>query len=1010
MKIFRNLPMIVVSMKKKILSLGLTLIALSCATVLFSQLTVVPGGSAFQMGDALTGNGVTIQGTPTINCNPLSYGAFINGGGNNLGITNGIALTTGHAQGIAGPNNNISFGVDLGGQYNDPHLTSIVPQANRDVCAIELDIIPQCDTLTIRFVFGSDEYMEFVNLGYNDAFGFFIFGPNPSGGTYNAYNIARLPNNTVVSIDNVNANNNSGYYIDNSGGTQMQYDGRTVVLSPKIKVVPCQNYHFKLIIGDSGDGLIDSGVLIDFISCTNALSASANVVASECGMDNGSVNIVTSGGDGPFDFDWSFDQSLSGPMANNLAPGDYSVEIEDMGISCATPTIINFSVPEDGPVPVIELFTNDSTPCIGDTIAVWGVCDTAFSWINTNYLSLSGDTAFFIVGENNQFEITATNLCGSNNATLTLTSITSPNANITTDAFYCHNEQLILTGDSPTTPGDFVWITPNGGTLNGLSHDLGNAQFSMAGMYYLEGSYSDCPIQRDSVLITIIANPTNNINNAAICPGQTLDVLIIPNNTYTWNNTVGAIVSPNGNTAQISPTTNTTYIISNSYGCSTTINVNMNSIPDVLTNISTLQGCAPLAVQFTDMNPEILNFNWLFGDGQSSISESPLHVFQGGTIDTTYQVTLTVQNAQGCSNTAYFSIQTMLPAQANFSFTPFSQIFPDASVSVSNQSSGSGNLTSEWFWQNNNTSEWQPNNLTFDTWGNFDITLITQNEWCADTNVHSIEIIPPAPIASFDLNFEGCPGSTFAFAHNSIYAQSIEWIFGDGDTVSTENASHTYFNTGFYTITLLAHGFDGTTDTMSITNAVEIYPEPIAFFNILESTIAAVVDSAVVVNLSSGANSYSWDFSNGESYNVFEPFVYYNMVGQYPVTLVASNSYGCSDSYTHPLGITVTTDGFIEVPNAFSPTLNNSADGSYVKYDFSNNIFHPHFRSISAFEMSIYNKWGELLFVTNDIWKGWNGFYEGELCPEDVYVYTCKGKFYGGVEFERKGTVSLLIK
>ena len=96
---------------------------------------------------------------------------------------------------------------------------------------------------------------------------------------YNAYNIARLPNNTVVSIDNVNANNNSGYYIDNSTGTQMQYDGRTVVLSPKFKVVPCQSYHFKLIIGDSGDGLIDSGVLIDFISCTNALSASANVVA-----------------------------------------------------------------------------------------------------------------------------------------------------------------------------------------------------------------------------------------------------------------------------------------------------------------------------------------------------------------------------------------------------------------------------------------------------------------------------------------------------------------------------------------------------------------------------------------------------------------------------------------------------------------------------------------------------------------------------------------------------------
>jgi hypothetical protein len=60
--------------------------------------------------------------------------------------------------------------------------------------------------------------------------------------------------------------------------------------------------------------------------------------------------------------------------------------------------------------------------------------------------------------------------------------------------------------------------------------------------------------------------------------------------------------------------------------------------------------------------------------------------------------------------------------------------------------------------------------------------------------------------------------------------------------------------------------------------------------------------------------------------------------------------------------------------------------------------------------MVVFNKWGELLFVTKDIWKGWNGKYQGELCPEDVYVYTCKGKFYGGVEFESKGTVTLLIK
>ena len=436
----------------------------------------------------------------------------------------------------------------------------------------------------------------------------------------------------------------------------------------------------------------------------------------------------------------------------------------------------------------------------------------------------------------------------------------------------------------------------------------------------------------------------------------------------------------------------------------------MNPIPEVMTNISTLQGCAPLLVQFTDINPEILNFNWQFGDGSSAIIESPNHIFQGGASDTSYQVTLTVQNAQGCTNTAFFTIQTMMPAVAAFSLDPVSQIFPNATVSVNNESSGSGTLASEWMWQSNSTAAWQPGSLDFDTWGDFEIALITQNEWCSDTTVQVIQIVPPAPIADFNLSYSGCPGSSFDFTHTSTYAQSVEWIFGDGDTTSAEITSHTYNNTGFYDVTLLAHGFDGTTDTARIEDAIEIYPSPEAFFNILETTIAAVVDSAVVINLSSGANAYFWDFGNGVTSNAFEPYAYYQLVGQYPLTLVASNSYGCTDRYEHPKGILVTTDGFIEMPDAFSPTMLNPADGAYTRYDFSNNIFHPHFRSVSEFEMIIFNKWGELLFSTNDIWKGWNGFYQDQMCPEDVYVYTCKGKFYGGVDFESKGTVTLLIK
>jgi hypothetical protein len=272
----------------------------------------------------------------SLTCPNNAYGTFSNGNTTNMGLSNGILLTTGSAAGAIGPNNSSSFGACNGTSANDPQLISLDPQATKDPCILEFDVVPQCNTLTIRFVFGSEEYPEFVSSGFNDAFGFWISGPGPAcqSGFYNNTNVATLPNNTtIVSIDNVNATTNSAYYVNNTGGTTIQYDGFTTVLTRNITLCPCQTYHWKLGIADAGDCNYDSGVFIDFLSCSTALTATASAVGSTCSGCTGSASVVATG-QGPFTYSWSPSGGNSATTPSNLCPGTYTCTVDD-AISCS---------------------------------------------------------------------------------------------------------------------------------------------------------------------------------------------------------------------------------------------------------------------------------------------------------------------------------------------------------------------------------------------------------------------------------------------------------------------------------------------------------------------------------------------------------------------------------------------------------------------------------------------------------------------------------------------------
>lgn len=156
-----------------------------------------------------------------------------------------------------------------------------------------------------------------------------------------------------------------------------------------------------------------------------------------------------------------------------------------------------------------------------------------------------------------------------------------------------------------------------------------------------------------------------------------------------------------------------------------------------------------------------------------------------------------------------------------------------------------------------------------------------------------------------------------------------------------------------------------------------------------------------------GASYYSWDFGENQGSHEINPMHSYQTSGEYNITLIVASEFGCTDTVSYK--IFVADDGIIIFPNAFTPNLNGSSEGFYTENDRSNDVFHPYHENVAEFHMEIYSRWGVLLFESDDINIGWDGYYKGSLMSKDVYVWKANGKYVSGSEFLKTGSV-LLIK
>jgi PKD repeat protein len=211
-------------------------------------------------------------------------------------------------------------------------------------------------------------------------------------------------------------------------------------------------------------------------------------------------------------------------------------------------------------------------------------------------------------------------------------------------------------------------------------------------------------------------------------------------------------------------------------------------------------------------------------------------------------------------------------------------------------------------------------------------------------------------------------------------------------------------------VTLVINGFDGSTEQMVQEQIIQVYPNAQAAFTVTPNEISIPSQPVYCLNLSSNANSYEWDFGDGNFSNDQNPIHYFTEEGIFSITLIANNEYNCPDTMQLVDAVYAKKGGLIDFPNAFTPDPNGGAGGSYNPNSYDNDVFFPIHSGVTEYQLLIYNKWGELLYESNDVNRGWDGFYRGQLCKQDVYVWKVNARFVDGQKFEKAGDVTLLVK
>jgi hypothetical protein len=256
-----------VNFKSLILTAGIAIsgIVANGADSANAALIVNTTSDANVLGNTIAGTGISASNF-TYTGGAVASGTFSKGLVSGIGINSGIIMTSGNANLAVGGNSQTGAGLNqavpgdingVPGAAGDGDLDGLAGTTTYDASVLEFDFTTASNNVFLNFVFASEEYPEYVNSAYNDVFAFFLDGQN----------IALIPGTTTpVSINNINSLTNSGLYNDNTGGTGIEYDGFTSLLTASGLGLTPGNHHIKIAIADVGDGIYDSAVFLQLNS------------------------------------------------------------------------------------------------------------------------------------------------------------------------------------------------------------------------------------------------------------------------------------------------------------------------------------------------------------------------------------------------------------------------------------------------------------------------------------------------------------------------------------------------------------------------------------------------------------------------------------------------------------------------------------------------------------------------------------------------------------------------
>lgn len=417
--------------------------------------------------------------------------------------------------------------------------------------------------------------------------------------------------------------------------------------------------------------------------------------------------------------------------------------------------------------------------------------------------------------------------------------------------------------------------------------------------------------------------------------------------------------------------------------------------------------CVPANIQFIDTTGvPAQSWTWNFGDGSPDVVTTVPNTSHSYPAVGDYRVRLVKYDPASCNlaDTAYMDIRVR-EDEAPMGFTE--QRLPPCTaleylfINTSTHPPGKPFTSTSFTWNfGDNTPEVITDTARqthpFASEGIYTVSLtLTDTNYCNAPETRSIQLrVAANVVAAFTVQDSSCAPFVANFDNISKGGVTFNWDFGDGTTSTDAYPTHTYAQPGRYPVRLEAFDPNTCNQRHDTTIFITVMPPPVAQFT-YQPNKPVENTPHMFTNQSTGAAHYRWDFGDGNTSAEVNPTYQYLRTGTYEVCLIAYTEFGCTDTACQQVSAIV--NPLYDVPTAFSP----NGDGV-------NDIWEVKGFGVIHYDMKVFNRWGQLVFQSNDMKLGWNGRFNGAVQPMDAYAFVLNIEFSDGNKVTKTGNVTLL--